>query len=937
MRRRYWRRKKGRGFINLFAVIFASGPLLLATLAGALSAPAQFHYNASQPAAVASPLQQASAIVPFLETPPARGLPQPVTNSGTQYFSALSITGNSARAPTSAHAPTSPYATRADLTQLTQVLTAAIIAQSRGATTSAAADFTATAAYAALLHSIALTNAAVGNSSGNTFTSVTVNGVKGLAAADIPSLSASYLSTGGGTLTGLGIFAQGYISQASSTVLGNLTVTGALSGTTLSLANASTTLLSVGGPAYFGATATSTFGTDGSLTLAKALTVGSGGTGWTTINGGSILFGNGSSALATSTSLFWDNTNGRLGIGSTSPATNLSVGGNAYITGALGVGVLNTSNDTLSFADPGSSSSTLITLAGRQFLNASSSATVGNLYFGLDAGAATTNAFHNTAFGYQALQSATTSNDNTAFGYLALQADTAQGGVAQNTAVGSQALKSDTWGGENTAVGFGALSLEAVNSENTAVGWNALNASTGGGSVAVGNAALFTNTNGGSTAVGSDALKFYNNNQPSVAVGDNALKNWVAGGNNTAIGSSAMMNFVTNDGTANSNVAVGDSAMIGASNSAGSQVARNVAIGNNNLANLTSNGKDNTSVGNAAGQNISSGQLNIFLGSNAANGITTGSKNVFLGAQSASTTQTGSNNVALGYDVALPVTNGSNQLNIGNLLFATGINAEGTTVSNGNFGIGTTTPYSRLTVWGSDTAVGTAALTIANNASTTEFQVFDNGSAALAGTLTQNSDERLKTDIASLDASSTLAAIEALNPVTYQWLDPTEGSPTQIGFVAQQVQQIFPELVATTSPTALTPGGTLGLNYIGLIAPIVGAVKEIAGISGAFKDALVAWLGDAGNGVHDLYATVFHGQEADIQKLCVGSTCITQNQLDAILSQTGQAGSAGQGSVPAGASPTTSASTTPDTTSAATSSPATTSLDNSVPATTAPI
>jgi hypothetical protein len=41
------------------------------------------------------------------------------------------------------------------------------------------------------------------------------------------------------------------------------------------------------------------------------------------------------------------------------------------------------------------------------------------------------------------------------------------------------------------------------------------------------------------------------------------------------------------------------------------------------------------------------------------------------------------------------------------------------------------------------------------------------------------------------------------------------------------MQQVFPDLVSTTSPTALTPDGTLGLNYIGLISPIVKAVQAI--------------------------------------------------------------------------------------------------------------
>jgi hypothetical protein len=89
---------------------------------------------------------------------------------------------------------------------------------------------------------------------------------------------------------------------------------------------------------------------------------------------------------------------------------------------------------------------------------------------------------------------------------------------------------------------------------------------------------------------------------------------------------------------------------------------------------------------------------------------------------------------------------------------------------SGNIGIGTSTPYSRLTVWGADTSGNTAALTIGNSASTTELQVFDNGNATLAGTLTQNSDQRLKTNIQSLNNSVSVRRVwESFESVTGCW------------------------------------------------------------------------------------------------------------------------------------------------------------------------
>src|SRR3989344_1357972 len=139
---------------------------------------------------------------------------------------------------------------------------------------------------------------------------ITVDGVTGLADADIPDdiTASNYLTLTGGTLTGS-------LTGTSLTLSGDLTVSGAqtLSGaitipyltatstTASSFIQASTTRFSVFDTAYFGGSATSTFDSSGALTLASALAVGSGGTGWSNIVSDTLLTGNGSGALATTT------------------------------------------------------------------------------------------------------------------------------------------------------------------------------------------------------------------------------------------------------------------------------------------------------------------------------------------------------------------------------------------------------------------------------------------------------------------------------------------------------------------------------------------------------------------------------------------------------------------------------------------------------------
>jgi hypothetical protein len=87
--------------------------------------------------------------------------------------------------------------------------------------------------------------------------------------------------------------------------------------------------------------------------------------------------------------------------------------------------------------------------------------------------------------------------------------------------------------------------------------------------------------------------------------------------------------------------------------------------------------------------------------------------------------------------------------------------------------------------------------------------------------LGDNSSWNFNTNITA-DNQTVLAKILALNPVSYNWRTEAEGSAKHPGFIAQEVQQIFPDLVAT-DPTS----GLLSLNYTGLIPYTVEAIKEM--------------------------------------------------------------------------------------------------------------
>jgi len=92
------------------------------------------------------------------------------------------------------------------------------------------------------------------------------------------------------------------------------------------------------------------------------------------------------------------------------------------------------------------------------------------------------------------------------------------------------------------------------------------------------------------------------------------------------------------------------------------------------------------------------------------------------------------------------------------------------------------------------------------------------GDAWMQGTLTQNSDFRLKKDIKPL--THTLAAIQQLKGYSYHWKDPNNPDE-QIGLLAQELQKVYPQLVKENDR------GDLSVNYSGMVPVLLEAIKEL--------------------------------------------------------------------------------------------------------------
>ncbi|TNE62287.1 MAG: tail fiber domain-containing protein [Bacteroidetes bacterium] len=114
------------------------------------------------------------------------------------------------------------------------------------------------------------------------------------------------------------------------------------------------------------------------------------------------------------------------------------------------------------------------------------------------------------------------------------------------------------------------------------------------------------------------------------------------------------------------------------------------------------------------------------------------------------------------------------------------------------------------------------------NAGTGGMELYNNTFGAIpAGTFAANglytpSDRRLKKDIVGLPA--VLDQLLGLDPVTYRYKQETEDQQRSLGFIAQDVQAAFPELVINHKTQ--DGGEYLALNYAGLSVVAIKAIQE---------------------------------------------------------------------------------------------------------------
>ena len=201
----------------------------------------------------------------------------------------------------------------------------------------------------------------------------------------------------------------------------------------------------------------------------------------------------------------------------------------------------------------------------------------------------------------------------------------------------------------------------------------------------------------------------------------------------------------------------------------------NTGVGDRALTNNTG-GAANTAVGHLALSLNTIGINNTAVGDQALRFNTVGSTNTAVGVEALEGNTTGVNNVGLGYRSGIVNTTGSNNIYLGANINA--VNTESTTTRLGHQTTQTRTFIAGIR--GKTTGVADAVTVMID-------------SAGQLGTV--SSSLRYKFDVK--DMGDVTAALMRLRPVTFRYKHVFAGGaqPLQYGLIAEEVAEIFPDLV----------------------------------------------------------------------------------------------------------------------------------------------
>lgn len=583
---------------------------------------------------------------------------------------------------------------------------------------------------------------------------------------------------------------------------------------------------------------------------------------------------------------------GRFGIGSTTPIARLSIAGIGLTTGKAFEITDSANASKFTISDNGNvnmAAGTSLLYNGAYAMQASTS--IQNWFFG-NSGNLSATGNYNTSLGYNALHNVTSGSQNVAIGFNALANGTSSN---YNIALGPQTMGANTTGTANIAIGFQSLTSNTIGIYNTAIGYRA-----GWGdsvtndqktviddyatfvgyrasrSESVASTTKLTNI----TAIGKDARVGASNTIVLGGTGADAVKVGIGtttpfarlsvvgdlaltGGiydSATSLGSAGYI--LQSTGTSTIWVATSSLGIIGGGSGSGvvnsgllGQMAfyagngttvsgtstifalnENVGIGTTTpMSKLTISGNiyaDYFTMSSSTATSTIAGNLSVDNGAityNASTGITTISS-LETGALNFDTDAGAVSWVDLPISSATAGTVESYSAQIGStpVLTVYGESDGSSGAQNLRLGIGTTTPSSRLALAQSSDDVSGGILLQSTTGSSTSMYVTATGTLAfningltpslsIAGAWTNSSDIAYKKDVVDLGTKYGLADLLKTTPRYYKMKN---SDIEQIGFIAQELEQIVPEVVTGED-------GSKGITYGNLVALSFQSIKEL--------------------------------------------------------------------------------------------------------------
>jgi hypothetical protein len=184
-----------------------------------------------------------------------------------------------------------------------------------------------------------------------------------------------------------------------------------------------------------------------------------------------------------------------------------------------------------------------------------------------------------------------------------------------------------------------------------------------------------------------------------------------------------------------------------------------------------------------------------------------------------------------------------------------------------------------------------------NDTGTTQGQISGTGTTGNV-LYTTTSDARLKHDV--VETHLGLTDLMNINIKDYVFNADTNNN-VQTGILAQELYNVYPQAVATNGDTGTE---VLAIDAIpwqidyGKLTPLI--IKSVQELNltltaidtfafedtGGFAERLRQFFETSTNGIRKIFV-----KEVQTDKLCVGTTCVTESQLQQLLNQSGQSGS----------------------------------------------